>query len=132
MNIEDIIDKVTTQTVVKLKKSNLMKDGKLSTFKKTEEVLKNYQTYLKAAELDPTGTIKTQKLINIINRALKTIEDDEYYSIIEMIYFEHKSREDVAEFYDKEVKTISRNKKRLINELKMVIFSDESIQELFL
>ena len=40
MNIEDIIDKVTTQTVVKLKKSNLMKDGKLSTFKKTEEVFK--------------------------------------------------------------------------------------------
>lgn len=132
MDIEKLIDKVTTQTVVKLKKSNLMKDDNKTTFKKTEEVLKNYLIYKKAIKLDPPGTIKTQKLVKIIDDALSTIKDDSYYGIIEMIYFEHRTREEIAEFYDVEVKTITRNKNRLINELKVVIFSDKTIEELFL
>ena len=87
MDIEELIDKVTTQTVVKLKKSRLMKDHKKSTFKKTEVLLKNYNAYVAAIKADPTGTIKTQKIIDIINKALKNIENDDYYSIIEMFYF---------------------------------------------
>lgn len=129
--IKSLIDTVTTQTVVKLKKSKLMKDNEKSTFKKTEELLKNYNFYIKAIETDPHNTQKTQKLISIIENALSSIERDPYYSIIEMIYFEHKTREQIAEFYDVEVKTITRNKKRLINEMKIIIFSDDSIEELF-
>lgn len=130
MNIEKIIEKVTTETIIQLKKSNLLKENKKSTFQKTEELLRNYNTYLSAAEKKSKKRVKTQKLINLIDEALKTIEHDPYYSVIEMIYFEHKTREEIAEFYDCEVRTITRNKTRLINKLKLILFSDESIEEI--
>ncbi len=132
MDIEKIIDKVTTETVVKLKKSNLLKDDRKSAFTKTETILKNYNKYLNAIKFDSEETIKTQKLITIIDNALKTIEDDPYCDVITMYYFEDKTREEIAEFYDVDVKTISRHKKKLVNELKIIIFSDKSIEEIFL
>lgn len=131
-NVKNLIDEVTTQTVVKLKKSGLMNASNVSAFKKTENLLKNYNKYKIAIETDPDNTNKTKKLIKIIDRALETIEDDSYYSIIEMYYFEHKTREEIAEFYDVEVKTITRNKSRLVNEMKTVLFSDRTIEEIFL
>lgn len=131
-NIKDLIDEVTTQTVVKLKKSGLMKDNNISAFKKTERLLKNYNKYKLAIENDPENTLKTKKLVRIIDRALKSIETDQYYSIIEMYYFEHKTREQIAEFYDVDEKTVSRNKRRLLNEIRIILFSDTTIEELFL
>ena len=132
MNIETLIDKVTTQTVVKLKKSKLMNENQKSPFKKTEDVLRNYNKYKIAIAKDPEGTIKTQKLINIIETADESIKDDIYYDIIPMFYVDGKTREEIAEYFDCDVKTITRNKRRLVNELKVVIFSDETIEELFL
>ena len=130
--LKNYIDEVTTQTIVKLKKSGLMKDNKRSTFKKTEDILKNYNRYEKAIKSDSDNTIKTKKLLNIIDNALESIENDPYYSIIEMFYFENKTRSEIAEFFDVDEKTISRNKKRLVDNIKIIIFSDATIEELFL
>lgn len=131
-DIRNLINEVTTQTVVKLKKSGLMKDNKKSPFKKTEEILRNYNKYKLAVSNDPDNTLKTQKLIKIIDNALKSIESDPYYSVIEMIFFEHQTREKIAEFYNVEPRTITRNKNRLVNELKTILFSDDVIIELFI
>lgn len=109
-----------------------MKENKKSAFKKTEEILRNYNKLKIAVENNSDDTEKTQKLLNIIDAALKSIENDKYYDVIEMIYFENKTREDIAEMYDCEVKTVTRNKNRLVNQLKIVIFSDDVIKELFL
>lgn len=109
-----------------------MKENKKSAFKKTEELLRNYNKFKYAVKNNVDNTEKTQKLISIIDNALISIEDDPYYSIIEMIFFERKTREKIAEFYDIEVKTVTRNKNRLVNQLKLVIFSDDVIKELFL
>ena len=132
MNIEKLIEKITTTMVVKLKKSNMITQSEKSAFKKTEAVLRNYNNYKIAINENNDMTIKTQKLINIINKALKTIEDDYYYEIIELIYFKNKTREAVAEEFDVEVKTITRNKIRLVNRLKVILFSDDTIIELFM
>lgn len=130
MNVEDLINKVTTQTVVKLKKSKLINENNKSAFKKTEDVLKNYKKY-ESVSANPDN-IKTQKLVKIIKTALTTIEDDPYYEIIEKFYFDRISREEIAEYFDCDVKTITRNKRRLVNELKVIVFSDDTIEELFL
>lgn len=132
MNIEKLIEKITTTMVVKLKKSNMISQSEKSAFKKTEAVLRNYNNYKIAITENNDMSIKTQKLINIINKALKTIEDDYYYEIIELIYFKNKTREAVAEEFDVEVKTITRNKIRLVNKLKVILFSDDTIIELFM
>lgn len=131
-DVKNIIEEVTTQTVVKLKKSNLMKENKKPPFKKTEELLRNYNGYKMAIENHLENTVKTKKLVKIIDYALSTIEDDPYYSVIEMIFFEHKTREEIAEFYDCDIKTVTRNKNRLVNQLKIILFSDNTIEEIFL
>lgn len=109
-----------------------MKENQKSTFKKTEELLKNYNKFKYAIENNQDNTEKTKKLIDIMNAALKTIENDKYHDVIKYIFFENKTREEIAEILDCEVKTITRNKNRLVNQLKMIIFSDDVIKELFL
>lgn len=109
-----------------------MNENKKNSFKKTEEILRNYDKFKCAAETNKDDTEKTQKLIKIIDTALNTIKKDKYYKVIEYIYFESKTREEIAEIFDCEVKTITRNKNRLVNQLKIIIFSDDVIKELFL
>lgn len=130
--LKKYIDETTNQTVIKLKRSGLMRENKRSSFKKTEDLLKNYNKYKLAVKSDPDNTIKTKKLLHIIDNALDDIVDDPYCDVINMFYFESKTREQIAEFYNVEVKTITRNKNRLVNDLKIILFSDRTIEELFL
>lgn len=77
-------------------------------------------------------TIQTTKnFIKIIDAAIEVLKDDPYYDLIQMKYFEGKSREDIADYYEVDVSTISRNKNRLVNLLQIRLFSDEVIYEIF-
>jgi len=73
----------------------------------------------------------TKRYIEIIDAALSKLEDDKYYDLIRLRYFEGKTREEIAEYFDVDVATVSRNKNRLINILKIHLFSDEVICEIF-
>lgn len=124
--IRQIINDTVNATVLKLKMAGLMKDSRKTAYQKTEELLRNYNTFVKSDQP------YTTKLVGKINDALYDIKDDVYYDIIPMIYFEERSREAVAEYFDTTVTTISRNKNRLVNKLKARLFSDDVIYELFL
>lgn len=79
-----------------------------------------------------TQSIKsTENFIKLIDDALNGISDDPYYNIIPMKYFTGCTREDIAEHFDVDVKTVSRNKNRLINLLQIRLFSDEFIYQIF-
>jgi hypothetical protein len=73
----------------------------------------------------------TTKFMNILEAALISLHEDPYYEIISMIYFEKMTREDVADFFQCDVKTVTRNKSRLINILQIKLFSDEFIYQIF-
>lgn len=73
----------------------------------------------------------TKNLISVIDKALEKLRGDEYYEIIRLKYFENKKGDDIAEWFNVEPSTISRNKNRLINILKIYLFSDEVVNELF-
>jgi len=73
----------------------------------------------------------TSKFINVIDAALDSLSNDPYFEIIPMKYFEGKTREDIAGFFDCDVKTVSKNKNRLINKLQIRLFSDEFIYQIF-
>lgn len=74
---------------------------------------------------DMSGYIET------VDDALRLISVEPYFDIINMLYFEGRSREYIAEHFEVDVATISRNKTRLINVLKIYLFPDASIMELF-
>lgn len=124
--IKKIINDTVNTTVLKLKMAGLMRDDRKTAYQKTEELLRNYNAFV--ASDQPY----TQKLVKKINEALKSIEDDFYYEIIPMIYFNENTREAVAEYLDTTVTTVSRNKTRLVNKLKARLCSDDVIYELFL
>lgn len=75
--------------------------------------------------------IITKRYIDVIDKALSKIADDNYYDLISLRYFEGKTREEIAEYFNVDVATISRNKNRLINKLKIYLFSNEVIAEIF-
>lgn len=75
--------------------------------------------------------IITKRYIEVIDNAISRLEDDNYYDLIRLRYFEGKTREEIAAYFNVDVATISRNKNRLINTLKIYLFSDEVICEIF-
>ncbi len=75
--------------------------------------------------------VKTNDYIKMIDAALSKISNDPYFNVISMKYFEGMTREQIAEEYNVDVSTISRNKNRLINILKITLFLDDSILEMF-
>ena len=52
-----------------------------------------------------------------IGYVLNQLSDDDYIDLIYLQYRDNKTLEFVAEYYDRDVTTISRNKKRLILEI---------------
>lgn len=124
--VKQFINDIVNITVLKLKMAGLIKGDRKPAYQKTEELLRNYNQFKKSDQP------YTQKLVSIINDALYTIKDDIYYDIIPLVYFNGETREYVAEYFDTTVTTISRNKTRLVNKLKVSIFSDDVIYELFL
>ena len=74
----------------------------------------------------------TQRFIGIIDSALEKISTDHYFDVIRLYYFERLSREVIADRLKVlDVKTISRNKRRLMEKLKMDLFSGDAIAEIF-
>ena len=125
-DIKAVINDTVNMTVLKLKMAGLMRDNKKTAYQKKEELLRNYNT------LKVSDSPDARKLINKIDMALDTIKSDIYYEIIPLYYFDDQTRDYIAEYYDTTVTTISRNKTKLINKLKVILFSDDVIYELFL
>lgn len=121
-----LINDTVNATVLKLKMAGLMRDDRKTAYQKTEELLRNYNAFVESDQP------YTQKLVRKIDAALESIKDDIYYDVIPMTYFEGSTREAVAEYFDTTVTTISRNKNRLVNKLKVRLCSDDVIYELFL
>lgn len=77
---------------------------------------------------------ETERDIEKIEKALNKIREDKYFEIIKMKYLEKRedekiTDEDVAEALGRDRTTIIRNKKRLINKLKTIMFP-QSIKEI--
>lgn len=124
---KDQVEEIVNQTVLKLKMAGLLRDYRQSAFQKTEFLLKNLEVFRKVKDKETT-----RMLVEKTEKALEEIKGDIYYEIIPAIYFDNRTREDIADQFNTSTKTITRNKNRLINILKTRIFSDEVIFELFL
>lgn len=73
----------------------------------------------------------TRSLLAVVDDALEKLQSDQYFDIIRMRYFEELPREKIAELLQVDVSTVSRNKNRLVNVLKIMLFSDDAIMEIF-
>lgn len=125
-DVDQIIEETVNMTVLKLKGAGLMKGDQKTAAVKTEELLRNYPKF-KLSDQE-----RTKELCRKIEVALDTIRSDYYFEVISLYYFEKYTREEVAVYFNTSETTISRNKRRLIDDLAAVLFSDDFIYEIFL
>ena len=68
-------------------------------------------------------------LVQLIERGLEEIRNDEYYKIIELRYFENGTIENISEELKYSVATVKRNRNRLVNELCEILFPEEVLEK---
>lgn len=87
--------------------------------------------YVELIEKYKVEKAETERDIARIDNALDKVRDDKYFKIIELKYLrqEAKTDEEIAEILERDRTTISRNRSRLINSIKIILFP-ESIKEL--
>lgn len=123
MNIEDVINRTVQETVAQLRTAGLLREDTRSTAQKTEDLLRCY------GALRVSSSTSAQAITRRIEEALEAIRGDPYAGVITMYYVYGKSRDEIADRYKTSVTTISRNKKRLIDRLKVILFTDEFMRE---
>lgn len=77
----------------------------------------DYRTILRAVELNLFSLFNSQGDNTAIISALNKLAGDPYINIIFLQYKDNITLERIAEYFNKDVSTIKRNKKRLIKEL---------------
>lgn len=68
--------------------------------------------------------------IKWINGIIQELSTDKFYEIIDLKYFKSKTNEEIAEYFECDERTIRRNKTRIINNIKALLFPNDSIDEL--
>ena len=111
-------------TIPKAKSNSLILNERNNTYVFGDETLETRISELKQI------SVKAKSQIRLVKSALKKIENDKYYDIIPMYYFEEKTIEEIAEECEWAVGTVSKHKKRLMNDLKVYVFPDTFIEEL--
>lgn len=106
------------------KSNTLVLNERESTYVYGDETLETRISELKQI------VVKANSQIRIVNNALDKIKEDKYYSIIPLYYFDNMTVEEIAEECDWATGTVSKHKKRLMNELKVYIFPDTFMNEL--
>jgi len=70
---------------------------------------------------------RTKHEIRRIDRALETIQDDPYYDIIPLKYWDLLPPAEIAEALHCDERTFYRHKNRLVNKLKVVLFGADAL-----
>lgn len=74
--------------------------------------------------------VKTRSYKRMVDKAMKIIESDEYYPIVEYIYFKNKTYDEIANEFGWSIGTISKHKSRLINVIKVYLFPESFLNEI--
>lgn len=121
--LNDIIEHTAARaarlTVEKLDKQKRIKYNKLNSFSRTEKIL---YLYPKMSDDNP----EKEK----VRKALETIRDDEYFGIIESIYTDKMTLNELSEIYDIKYQRISYHRIRLVRLIAEELFPDEVVKEL--
>ncbi len=70
---------------------------------------------------------RTKREIQRIDRALETIQEDQYYEIIPMKYWDLMQPAEIAERLGCDERTFYRHRNRLVNKLKIILFGADAL-----
>lgn len=101
--LDDVILMTVRETITELKKTGFLRKDDKTIYKSIDKQLKAYYGAILSGK---TGDSE-------MKRALTNVMADTYFPVILYYYHDHMTIEQIAEVYDCEVSTITRNKKRL-------------------
>lgn len=71
--------------------------------------------------------LRTLREVQRIERALETIQEDQYYDIVPLKYFDLVQGEQIAEAMNCDERTYRRHKNRLVNKIKIILFGADAL-----
>lgn len=123
MEITELIDRAAEaavdKAIRKLKQERLIKDNHRTSYKKMEGMLKLYPSL----SYDNENKKK-------IDQAIEALDKSEDKDILRLYYFQYMTLEDIADIYERDIKTIWRKKKALVMKLTEFIFPNDVINEI--
>lgn len=106
------------------KTSRVALKDKDRTYLYTDETLETRINELKQIK------IRTENYISYVENILKEFQDDEYYPIIEWLYFENKSQKEISDFFGWADSTVTKHKSILLEQMSTLLFPDLFIKEI--
>ena len=85
------------------------------------------ESAVRTVQASVEGTVQA---VTLIDKSMAALRTDPYYKVLEMLYFEGRTQEDIALEFNCAQNTISYNKNRLVRELAMRIFPNQVIEEM--
>jgi DNA-directed RNA polymerase specialized sigma subunit len=85
------------------------------------------ESAVRTVQASVQGTVQA---VTLIEKSMAALRTDPYYKVLEMLYFEGRTQEDIAFEFNCAQNTISYNKNRLVKELTMRIFPNQVIEEM--
>lgn len=73
---------------------------------------------------------RTVQVIALVDKCMASLKHDPYYQILPMRYFEGRTQEDISLYFKCTQKTISLNKSRLVKELAMRLFPNQTVEDM--
>lgn len=122
--IEKTVEKTVEKTIARMTVAGVIKVDQKPVTQKTVDLLERYE------QLKLSDQPFSQKVVAQIETALDQIRKDPFFDIIPMFYFDKLSREDIAFHFGVNEKTITRNRKRLIRQMSVTLFSDDVIMDI--
>ena len=91
-------------------------------------LLKNYNSFKMGLELG--NDKETKRLFARLDKAIKSLQGEEFIGIITMHYFDRLTMERIAEIYDISLVTAYAQKKKMIKKIANIALSDDVIKEI--
>lgn len=114
--IDEIIERAINRLIGSLKLERVTGSG--TPLEQTEKLLKLYPSI---REVD---TLQAKLATEQIEQAIEALRADPYIKVIPLLYFYQYSREEVAKRYEVSPTTITRQKKRLLVNIKQLLFDE--------
>lgn len=115
--INELIDRAVERKIAELKLATVGVDN-TSPLERTDRLLSLYPS------IRDIDSIQAKEATERIEQALDVLRADPYIKIIPLLYFYRYSREDVAKRYGVSPTTITRQKNRLLVNIKQLLFCE--------